>query len=208
MKCLSCEENIPPKFAHAIKSNICPFCGGQIMPPLLQEALTSLHTIMKDAEPYMEQIEEWLGANYGLYKKGSKSSTVVESGDPFSPVGEDDVDALLNRQKAAAKMTAEFQKRAEIGKISSKGLDKKSIIEKVNGGGGYAAAPSEFVGIDPDYGPIDMSQETEDPLTTREAAQMIHDIAEDDNDPVKAYYEKENLKRIHNRGSGAFIRGR
>ena len=59
MICMSCKETIPSKFAHSIKMNMCPLCGGEIMEPVLQKILTDLQLIMKEAEPFMTEVEEW-----------------------------------------------------------------------------------------------------------------------------------------------------
>lgn len=66
MKCKSCTNDVPPKFAHAIKTNICPFCGEEIMDSELQCALTDLQTAMDFTENYQEEIFDWLKCNYGL----------------------------------------------------------------------------------------------------------------------------------------------
>lgn len=66
MKCKSCTNDVPPKFSHAIKTNICPFCGEEIMDSELQSALADLQVAMEASEQYQEEIHDWLKCNYGL----------------------------------------------------------------------------------------------------------------------------------------------
>lgn len=164
---------------------------------------------MKEGEPYMEQIEEWLASNYSL-RKGAKPK---EGGPQSLPSGgifdEDSFDEeTLRRQTEAAKTTINFQKRAGI-----KGNDMKSLVEKIQSGGG-AADPSEFVGEDPDYGHIDMRDEVAGaPLTKKDAAAMMQALNQgpvQSEDPVKEYYEIEKLKKLQRQqptGQGKFSRG-
>ena len=66
MKCKSCTNDVPPKFSHAIKTNICPFCGEEIMDSELQSALGDLQVAMEATDYYQEEIHDWLKCNYGL----------------------------------------------------------------------------------------------------------------------------------------------
>jgi hypothetical protein len=213
MKCNACSEVVPPKFAHSIKKNECPFCGGEIMDPALQSVLSNLQDIMKAAEPYLAEVEEWFASNYSLRKVKQRETGPGTIPHPHLPSGgildDEEVDEeIMRRQVEAAKTTATFQKRAGV-----KGMDAKSLIEKIQGGKG-AADPSEFVGEDEFYGKIDMSEETNTPLTEKEVSTMIQAMnqeisSEDDNDPVKNYYELEKLKKLQRTlpsGKGKFSR--
>lgn len=66
MKCKTCEGDVPPKFAHAIATNICPFCGQEIMDGELQTALTDLKQVMTATESYPEEVFDWLKCNFNL----------------------------------------------------------------------------------------------------------------------------------------------
>ncbi len=66
MKCKSCTNEVPPKFSHAIKTNICPFCGEAIMDDELQAALSDLQEAMVATDEYQEEIFDWLKCNHGL----------------------------------------------------------------------------------------------------------------------------------------------
>eukprot|EP00697_Spironema_sp_BW2_P008858 gnl/Spiro4/23583_TR11653_c0_g2_i1.p4 gnl/Spiro4/23583_TR11653_c0_g2~~gnl/Spiro4/23583_TR11653_c0_g2_i1.p4 ORF type:complete len:211 (+),score=8.11 gnl/Spiro4/23583_TR11653_c0_g2_i1:6835-7467(+) len=209
MKCRSCEETVPSKFAHSIKMNMCPLCGGEIMDPALQKVFTDLQTIMKEAEPFMTEVEEWFASNYSLRKgsppkEGSPYSQQLSTGGIFDEQNFDE--ETLRRQTELAKSTINFQQRAGI-----KQPGMRSIVEKIQGG---AADPSEFVGIDPDYGPIDMSNEVAGaPLTQTDQLAMMQAMNTGgpvSDDPVKEYYEIEKLKKLQRQaptGAGKFSRG-
>ena len=199
MKCMSCEETIPSKFTHAIKSNTCPFCGAEIMEAALQTILSSLQTLMKEAEPYIDVVEEWFASNYSL-RKGNKTSQDDDNFDEDS----------IKKQTEAAKSAIAFQQRAGI----KAGNDVKSLIDKIQNGKG-AADPSEFVGIDEDYGPVDYSKdEPGQPLSKTEALTMMQALnqapTQTSDDPLKDYYEIQKLKklqRVQPTGQGKFSRG-
>lgn len=201
MKCKSCSELIPPKFAHSIKTNICPFCGEGIMDELLQKVLTNLQIIMKEAEPFMIEVEEWFAANYS-FCKGNKSSNL------HAEIGDDDFsEEAIRKQAEIAKATADFQKRSGV-----KTSNMKALVEKIQSGKG-AAHPSEFIGVDEDYGEIDMSDEPSSaPLSQKDALAMMQAMNQgksDDDDPVKNYYEIEKLKKLQRQppsGAGKFSR--
>lgn len=190
---------------------MCPLCGGEIMEPALQDVLKNLQIIMKDAEPFMSEVEEWLATNYSL-RKGSANDVKAKQR-PLNEDGEEETfdEESIRKQTAAAKSAIDFQKRAGI-----KTNDMKSLVEKIQSGKG-AADPSEFVGIDPDYGPIDMSNESGSaPLTERDAMQMVSALDhlppanEDAEEVIKNYYEIEKLKKLQRgtpTGKGTFTRG-
>lgn len=212
MKCMSCNENISAKFTHSIKTNICAFCGGEIIPAALQNILVNFQVLMKDGEPYMEQIEEWFASNYSLRKHNIQNVqkdfvSSQSSGGIFDDENFDE--ETLRRQTELAKNTASFQQRAGI-----KNNGMKSIVDQIRGGEG-AADPSEFVGVDPDYGVIDMSKEEAGaPLSQKDALAMMQAMNQNNisasNDPVKDYYEIEKLKKLQKpkpSGQGKFSRG-
>ncbi len=214
MKCNACQETISPKFAHSIKLNICPFCGGEIMDAELQRILSGLQILMTEAEPFLTDVEDWFASNYSL-RKGK----VREPSSPGHPAGqhlpsggifdEENFDEeTIRRQTEVAKATANFQKLAGV-----KTNTMKSLVEKIQSGQG-AADPSEFVGIDPDYGPIDMSEESAGaPLTQRDQLAMMQAMNQGgsvSDDPVKEYYEIQKLKKFQKgqpTGGGKFSRG-
>lgn len=183
---------------------MCPLCGGEIMDPALQQVFASLQNIMKEAEPFMSEVEEWFASNYSLRKGAAPREGQQPSGGIFDEENFDE--DTLRRQTELAKSTINFQQRAGI-----KQPGMKSIIEKIQGG---AADPSEFVGVDPDYGPIDMSGESAGvPLSQKDQLAMMQAMNQNvsvSDDPVKEYYEIEKLKKLQRpqaTGAGKFSRG-
>ena len=200
MQCKNCSEAIPSKFSHAIKSNTCPFCGLEIMEKELQSILISLQSIMKDAVPFMDQVEEWLGSNYSFFKSKNKDITTSNKSNENDD-NESIAEAIIKAKAELAKSAIDFQKRAGVKK-----LDTKSLIEKIRGGVG-AADPSEFVGEDPDYGPMDFSDETSiGTFTSLDAEEMSSSLNTGDDDPVAKHYELEKLKKLQRNTGGGFTR--
>jgi hypothetical protein len=74
MKCMSCEEEISSRFAHAIAKNSCPFCGNPIVAEALQKVLNSLREVMSEAvsQDFEADAFEFLNANYELVSKNSE----------------------------------------------------------------------------------------------------------------------------------------
>jgi hypothetical protein len=64
MKCMSCESEINPKWRYAIDSNICPFCGQNVMDENLKELFSNLRVTMDALLAYPEQLNDWLLSNY------------------------------------------------------------------------------------------------------------------------------------------------
>lgn len=89
MKCLACQEEVSQRAIHAVAANCCPFCGGQIMEPALQEALNKLREVMTsiDEQDFTSSAEEWLKSNFDListnsheYQSLQKTLTDFQSG--------------------------------------------------------------------------------------------------------------------------------
>jgi hypothetical protein len=72
MKCENCQTDINPKWSHALTSNLCPMCGGQIMAEHLKDCLANLTVAMRDMNAqYPEQLNDWLLSNYNFIKTDS-----------------------------------------------------------------------------------------------------------------------------------------
>ncbi len=71
MDCKSCGIEIPPVWVVALKSNICPSCGGEIMSSELQELITGLTEAMGKMPENPQGIACWLVSNYKLSKVNS-----------------------------------------------------------------------------------------------------------------------------------------
>jgi hypothetical protein len=74
MKCMSCNEVVDPKFAHAISKNECPMCGNVILTEKLRTVLTDLKMVMDDAIEFPEEVADWFWSNYQM-KKIDQSAT-------------------------------------------------------------------------------------------------------------------------------------
>jgi hypothetical protein len=71
MKCISCETEINPKWAHAIDINVCPFCGKHIMEEHLKNCIVGLAAAMEDMQKYPDQLDDWLLSNHNYIKTNS-----------------------------------------------------------------------------------------------------------------------------------------
>ena len=71
MKCVSCETEINPKWAHAINMNVCPFCGKHIMEEHLKNLLTALRENMDKLAQYQDPLDDFLLSNYNYIKTDS-----------------------------------------------------------------------------------------------------------------------------------------
>ncbi len=68
MKCISCETEINPQWAHAIDSNVCPFCGKHIMEEHLKNLFGTLRETMEQLAPYQQQVDDWMLSNHSYIK--------------------------------------------------------------------------------------------------------------------------------------------
>ncbi len=71
MKCVSCETEINPKWAHAININVCPFCGKYIMEEHLKNCIAGLAAAMEEMQKYPDQLNDWLLSNHNYIKTDS-----------------------------------------------------------------------------------------------------------------------------------------
>jgi hypothetical protein len=73
MKCMSCGANIPPEWVNAIKSNVCPGCGGDIMNSDTKGLLDELSEAMAKMPNDPNGVAGWLLSNYRFQKIGDAS---------------------------------------------------------------------------------------------------------------------------------------
>jgi hypothetical protein len=71
MQCVSCQTDINPQWAHAIETNICPFCGQSCVDQHLKNLLSSLRQTMAALQQYPEQLNDWLLSNHNYIKTDS-----------------------------------------------------------------------------------------------------------------------------------------
>ncbi len=117
MKCKTCEGDVPPKFAHAIATNICPFCGQEIMDSELQSALTELKQVMTASESYPEEIFDWLKCNFNL---------VLNEG----LVPEEEYNGLEDQYETALEKITELQ--TQLANVKPTPRSGKAAMEKRN----------------------------------------------------------------------------
>jgi len=68
MKCQNCEIEIPPQWTVALKNNICPACGKEIMSAELQELIAGLSEAMEKMPNNPQGVACWIVSNYRLQK--------------------------------------------------------------------------------------------------------------------------------------------
>jgi len=145
MKCMSCDSEINPKWKHAIDSNMCPFCGQNVVDDKLRELFVDLRVLMDELEEYRDQLEDWLLSNYNFIRttstslvnyipkellKGNSLPRNKEEGTKYTvkvktDKGEEEV---IAEKIQSEETTNEFFKRAEAVKPNIDGF--KSTIEK------------------------------------------------------------------------------
>lgn len=140
---MSCNSEINPKWEHAIDTNICPFCGKDIMDVQLREVLQIIGSKIGIVEKvgHTKVLDDWLLANFNYIKTDSKD--LIKYVDPEllkaakkEPIsrrlvkvrtdkGEEEV---VSEQMQDNETTNDFFKRAEAVKPNIDGF--KSAAEK------------------------------------------------------------------------------
>lgn len=70
MRCMSCGADIPPQFVHAIATNTCSGCGGEIMNEASKELLKELSDALARMPNDPQGVAGWLMSNYRFQKMG------------------------------------------------------------------------------------------------------------------------------------------
>ena len=181
MKCQSCQEEVSAKFKAAISKNECPYCGSTIVSEKLQEILSELQVLMKDAEEFPDEVADWFFTNYQMKKVDPKKVLQHNS------VNDEDEDGLTP-----------FAKLAGMKVKPPKSSKFKQVIEHIQ-------ADDEEVEVAPrmsepqDYEDLERQNvimapdPNAPPLTMNDAQQMI-DLF--DNSSVNEELELEKLKRM------------
>jgi hypothetical protein len=200
MKCKSCTEEIPSKFAHAISVNICPLCGKEIMDTKLQSILNDLSNIFNESKDYMKEIEDWLASNFQLKKfdpnemPANFSSTVVKPGKGVAVLRRDEDDQ--GDDVGDDTEMSVFAKRAGVKKPKA----VKKAVDFIKNGTG-AADPEDFVGEDDESGMIVDMPVSKAPLSSNEKYEM-ENMFDTDNSKLEQMMELEKLKRLRNNPGG------
>jgi len=154
MRCVKCQTEIPPEWKAAIKSNICPACGGELMNDSMQELLRELSKALEAMPNDPEGIAGWLLSNYELRKIGTGEPVNEFYGSQRKvPQGKD---LVVNENRIQ-----QFLKQAGV-KPKKTQADYASLAQQIRDGGtDYGEAfsdpspeqPEEFVeeARDPEY---------------------------------------------------------
>ena len=119
MKCRSCGADIPPAFVHAIATNQCAGCGGEIMSEEDKQLLDELSDAMERMPNDPQGVAGWLLSNYQFRKIGD--AVPVEK---FHRPGqakqkeESNFGSFLERTGSANKV-AETQAKLKSGKFAA-----------------------------------------------------------------------------------------
>lgn len=212
MNCISCKEDIPSKFTHALSINICPLCGKEIMPEELKNVLAKLKIVFDDAKNYMNEVEDWLAANFS-FKRLKPNEIILDKNQYDNEMKQRYFSNTPSNRKDENSSPDDkanmFAKRAGVP-------DHKNTLDFIKGKGSFGAAdPSEFVGVDDEYGEINSDNVEVDqnltPLNKSEANQ-IGSIFADKNNTSSSALEIQKLKKLQSQssfsnGGGKFRRG-
>ena len=161
MKCISCDVEINPQWAHAIDINVCPFCGKHIMEEHLKNLFGTLRETMNALSTYPDQVNDWMLSNHNYIKADAeniKSLLKLESDKDFQKkkdaqkfsvkVKKDngEEEEVLAEALQSEEETNDFFKRAEVIKKSSaqspiektqqlKAMHLKAMAEKIKTAG-------------------------------------------------------------------------
>lgn len=226
MKCQSCKEDIPPKFAHALSVNICPMCGQEVMDIRLKNILSALKIALEDAKNHMEDVEDWLFSNFSLKKiklnemivDKNANDKITESfyGKGSQPVFEKQTQhkpgVMVNRSDnddgedvvVDDSASTIFAKRAGV-------IHPKKALDFIKGKSDGAAPPSEFKGVDEEYGDVFANDTNAKPLNTNEIHQMNDLFGVPNLAKTSHELEMQKLKRLQaqssiSNGSGSIRR--
>jgi hypothetical protein len=191
MKCKSCQEDVPPKFSHAIEQNICPMCGDEIMDAELKVILINLKDCLSNISKYETEIEDYLLSKYS-FKKIKNDEIIVNKDKAIEKVKEViKAEEIKTPKIAITPANNEFFKRAGV-------KEHKKAIDFIQGDVEEYEENYEQEEIEDD---IIVNQ---NPLNRNEELQM-KDIFEQENKKLPQQSELNKLKKLHG-GNGAFRR--
>ena len=208
MKCKNCQEEISPKFAHAISNNCCPMCGKEIMDAALKDLFGNLIVVFENAKNYMTEVQDWLFTNFSM--KVIKDTDIV--------IDKLEYDELVAKTKFPAKnirLPEEGEVSEENNKIASgfanragvKPIHKKAI-DFIKGQTSGAADPSEFVGIDDEYGEVNLMEDQQNNLKPigNQEKNMMSNLFDNPQDVEIEKLKKLKSQRNFASGGGKFSR--
>lgn len=190
MKCMSCKEDVPPKFVHAISVNICPLCGKEIMVKKLQEILNELKNVMEKSAEYKEETFDWLFSNYGLKKYDPSEINHNINLEP-----EQKTVKIVNPPKPLTVRRGEIEEDKATVFAKRAGIIKK-VVEDIQ-----APVQSEIYEQDNDY---DSQQSAPSAPLDASGRKALMGIFKEDDAQIS---ELEKLKRLRTQRGGNFSRG-
>lgn len=106
MKCNNCKISIDKTFSYAIKNNLCPACGNNIMAPEKLAAFMSLQELIKENFPDInaEKVSNLIVANFELKQLFKESSVEVEEPKDIEVNKEEMSDEEYDREYKAKQM--------------------------------------------------------------------------------------------------------
>jgi len=108
MKCVSCEVEINPQWAHAIDMNVCPFCGKAIMDEHLKNLFGTLRETMEQLQGYPSQLNDWMLSNHNYIKTDSENIINYVAKDVLADLKKiKDDKEFLDRKKFTVKVKTE-----------------------------------------------------------------------------------------------------
>jgi DNA-directed RNA polymerase subunit RPC12/RpoP len=205
MKCMSCQEEVSPKFNYAISVNTCPYCGKDIIPVQLQTILNELKTVMDAVGEFKSEVEDWLASNFGL-KKIAEDEVVVKQSvlEKMNAVKQHRPPMSINRSSddddpnvgVPLPTNPEFAARAGIKtpKALKRAVD---LIQNASG----AAHPSEFVGVDNEYGDVNLSPNDNVPLNNNEMQTLGNLFSDNKSQSSSQDLELSRLKHLRSQSA-------
>lgn len=109
MKCISCEIEINPQWAHAIDINVCPFCGKHIMEEHLKNLFTTLRETMENLATYPDQLNDWMLSNHNYIKTDSSDIGKYMPADILKDLKKLEDEKDFVRRKDSQKFTVKVQ---------------------------------------------------------------------------------------------------
>lgn len=153
MKCLSCSLEINPQWKYAIETNVCPFCGEDILHSQLIDLFSTLRSTIDQLLEFPNELSDWLNSNYGFVKADSENLVSNLSLDQIQDLlkakksnshkfekktikvntenGEEEVEVQTIQDEQT---TSEFAKRAGIKNKQGKTQHLKDMVSKIKNG--------------------------------------------------------------------------
>jgi hypothetical protein len=151
--CKNCNAQIPPEWTNAIRTGVCPGCGGALFDEKEKELMDELAAAMERMPNDPQGIVGWLMSNYKFYKIGDaiptekfhrKGQSIPEEGLKIDPT----YNEFLKRTGESNKVQ---QTLAVVERVKNKNSKFAGLIEEIkNAGDPYEDNEQEEVVADSD----------------------------------------------------------